>query len=135
MSPPVLPRSPVAPVFPVLPVAPVPPVDPVAPVYPVEPVEPGDPVVMHDLKQMPTAAPGFQTRNEVVADYARLTGTDVSDFQVFRVLAMYKLAVVLLQLHALWQRGAAKGDDYAKLDKIAAGLLAFTHDVAHGRAD
>ena len=30
---------------------------------------------------------------------------------------------------------ASKGDDYAKLDKIAAGLLAFTHDVAHGRAD
>ena len=95
--------------------------------------EPGDPQAMHDLKQMPTAAPGFPARNEVVADYARLTGTDVSDFQVFRVLAMYKLAVVLLQLHALWQRGAAKGDDYASLDKVALGLLQFTHDVARGR--
>ena len=98
-------------------------------------VEPGDPDVMHDLKQMPTAAPGFQTRTEIVADYARLTSTDVSDFQVFRVLAMYKLAVVLLQLHALWQRGAAKGDDYARLDRIALGLLQLTHDVAQGRAN
>ena len=89
---------------------------------------------MHDMKQMPTAAPGFPSRNEVVADYARLTGTDVSDFPVFRVLAMYKLAVVLLQLHALWRRGAAKGDDYADLDRIAAGLLDFTHNVARARA-
>ena len=98
-------------------------------------VEPGDPAAMHGLKQMPTAAPGFQTRNEVVADYARLTGTDVSDFQVFRVLGLYKLAVVLLQLHALWQRGAAKGDDYASLDRVAVGLLEFAHDVAQGRAN
>ena len=74
-------------------------------------------------------------RREIVAEYAKRTGTDVSDYPVFRVLAMFKLAVVLLQLHALWQRGAAKGDDYAHLDTIATGLLEFTHDVMHGRAN
>lgn len=96
--------------------------------------EPGDPACMADMKQLPTAAPGFPTRNEVVAIYARLTGADVSDYPVFRVLAMFKLAVVLLQLHALWRRGAAKGGDYADLARIAADLLTFTHDVAQGRA-
>ena len=90
---------------------------------------------MHEMKQLPTAAPGFQTRNEIVAAYARLTGVDVADYPVFRVLAQYKLAVVLLQLHALWQRGAAKGDDYASMDGIAKGLLEFANDVAHGRTD
>ena len=98
-------------------------------------VEPGDPPCMHDMKQMPTAAVGFQSRAEIAAAYACLTGTDISDFPVFRVLAMYKLAVVLLQLHALWQRGAAKGDDYAHFDNIATGLLEFTHDVMLGRAN
>jgi aminoglycoside phosphotransferase (APT) family kinase protein len=98
-------------------------------------VEPGDPACMHDMKQMPTAAPGFPLRGEVVADYARRTGADVSDYPVIRVLALYKLAVVLLQLHALWRRGAARGADYADLARIAAELLAFTHDVARGRAD
>jgi aminoglycoside phosphotransferase (APT) family kinase protein len=88
-------------------------------------VEPGDPPCMHDMKQLPTAAPGFPTRNEVVAHYARLTGRDVSDFPVLRVLAMFKLAVVLLQLHALWKRGAAKGDDYAPMDRIATELMEF----------
>lgn len=96
--------------------------------------EPGDPACMHDMKQLPTAAPGFPTRNEVVAEYARLTGLDVSDFPALRVLAMFKLAVVLLQLHALWKRGAAKGDDYAAMDRIAHELLLFARDVSAGRS-
>jgi aminoglycoside phosphotransferase (APT) family kinase protein len=94
----------------------------------------GDPACMHDMRQLPTASPGFQSRDEVAQSYARLTGRDVSDFPVLRVLAMFKLAVVLLQLHALWKRGAAKGDDYARLGPIAADLLVFSKDVAAGRA-
>jgi len=96
--------------------------------------EPGDPACMHDMKQLPTAAPGFQSRNDIVVAYAKRTGSDVSDYPVLRVLAMFKLAVVLLQLHALWKRGAARGDDYAGLERVAAELLQFTHDVAQGRA-
>lgn len=96
--------------------------------------EPGDPPCMHELKQLPTTAPGFPSRREIVEGYARMTGLDVSDFPALRVVAMLKLAVVLLQLHALWKRGAAKGDDYATLDRIAEGLLEFTLDVAAGRA-
>ncbi len=97
-------------------------------------VEAGDPPAMHALRQLPTAAPGFASRAEVVATYARLTGTDVSDYPVFRVLALFKLAVVLLQLHALWKRGAAQGDDYAALDAVAVGLLEWTIDGMHPRA-
>jgi aminoglycoside phosphotransferase (APT) family kinase protein len=96
--------------------------------------EQGDPDCMHDMKQLPTAAPGFPTRTEVVTHYARVTGRDVSDFPVLRVLAMFKLAVVLLQLHALWKRGSAKGADYADLDRIATDLLLFAKDAAEGRA-
>ena len=92
--------------------------------------EAGDPPVMHALRQLPTAAPGFLSRGEVVAAYARATGTDVSDFPVLRVLALFKLAVVLLQLHALWARGAARGDDYAALDGVARDLLLLARDAA-----
>lgn len=96
--------------------------------------EAGDPACMHDMRQLPTAAPGFPTRSEVVATYGQLTGRDVSDFPALRVLAMFKLAVVLLQLYALWDRGAAKGDDYKPMQRIATELLAFAKDVAEGRA-
>lgn len=97
--------------------------------------EPGDPPCMHALRQMPTAAPGFATRNEIVAAYAHETGVDVSDWPALRVLAMLKLAVVLLQLFALYQRGAAQGTDYAELDRVATELLAYANDVAYGRAN
>jgi len=98
-------------------------------------VEPGDPPCMHALRQMPTAAPGFASRSEVLDAYAREMGIDVSDWPALRVLAMLKLAVVLLQLFALYQRGAAKGADYAELDRVATELLAYATDVAHGRAN
>jgi aminoglycoside phosphotransferase (APT) family kinase protein len=97
--------------------------------------EPGDPPCMHALRQMPTAAPGFASRQEIVAAYAGAMDVDVSDWPVLRVLAMLKLAVVLLQLFALYQRGAAKGSDYAGLDQVATELLAYATDVAHARAD
>ncbi len=97
-------------------------------------VEPADPACMHDMRQLPTAAPGFPTRNDVVAHYAKLTGRDVSDFPALRVLAMFKLAVVLLQLYALWARGAAKGDDYKPMQRIATELLQFARETASGRA-
>lgn len=94
--------------------------------------EASDPPVMHELQQLPTAAPGFPTREEVVSAYARTTGVDVSDYPVLRALAIFKLAVVLLQLNALWRRGAAKGDDYAALDVVARDLLLFARDGARG---
>jgi aminoglycoside phosphotransferase (APT) family kinase protein len=84
---------------------------------------------------MPTAAAGFASRREVLDAYAREMGVDVSDWPAQRVLALLKLAVVLLQLFALYQRGAAKGVDYAELDQVATELLAYATDVAHGRAD
>jgi aminoglycoside phosphotransferase (APT) family kinase protein len=98
-------------------------------------VEPADPPCLHALRQMPTSAPGFARRNEVVASYARAMDIDVSDWPVLRVLAKLTLAVVLLQLFALYRRGAAKGADYAELDQVATELLAYATDVAHGRAD
>ena len=98
-------------------------------------VEPDDPPCLHALRQMPTAAPGFAKRRDVLTAYAREMDIDASDWPALRVLALLKLAVVLLQLFALYQRGAAKGADYAELDRIATELLAYATDVAHGRAD
>lgn len=96
--------------------------------------EAGDPDCMHALKQMPTCAPGFASRAEVVQAYAARTGVDLSDWPQIRVLGLLKLAVVLLQLFALYQRGAAKGSDYAGLDRVATELLEFSITIAHGRA-
>jgi hypothetical protein len=37
-------------------------------------------------------------------------------------------------LHALWKRGAAKGADYADLDRHGTALLELARDVSRGRA-
>jgi len=96
--------------------------------------EADDPECMHRLAQMPTTLPGFPGRNEVVELYASKTGIDVSDFKLFRVLAMYKLAVVFLQLHALYGKGAKPDPRYQDFDRLGEELFLFTRDVVHDRA-
>jgi len=96
--------------------------------------EADDPAAMHDLGQMPTAAHGFPTRSEVVTRYAALTGRDVSNILFYRVLTMFKLGVVFLQLHARHRRGATTDARFADFGRLADGLLDFAHDVARGHA-
>ena len=93
-----------------------------------------DPECMHRLAQMPSTARGFPTRSEVVDSYAAMTGVDVSDFPVIRVLAMYKLAVVFLQLHALYGRGSNADPRYVEFDKLGEELFLFARDVANAGA-
>jgi aminoglycoside phosphotransferase (APT) family kinase protein len=96
--------------------------------------EVGDPGCMQRLAQMPTASPGFPSRVEMLQRYARATGTDVSDFQVLRVLGMFKLAVVFLQLHALHVSGVRVDARSSSFGVLGGELLEFTLDVARGNA-
>lgn len=94
--------------------------------------EAGDPPAMHALRQMPTAQPGFPTREEAAQAYAHATGRDLSDFRFYRVLAMYKLAIIFHQLHARYKQGATQDPRYAVFGELADGILEFTHTVAKG---
>ncbi len=97
-------------------------------------VHAADPQPMHDMAQMPSVEAGLCARAEAVAAYARLTGRDVSDFLFHRVLAMYKLGVIFLQLGVRWRTGATTDPRYAPLSAIGTGILEFTHEIAQGRA-
>jgi aminoglycoside phosphotransferase (APT) family kinase protein len=92
-----------------------------------------DPQPMHDMAQMPSVEAGLCARAEAVATYARLTGRDVSDFLFHRVLAMYKLSVIFLQLGMRWRSGATQDPRYAPFSAIGTGILEFTHQIAQGR--
>jgi aminoglycoside phosphotransferase (APT) family kinase protein len=94
--------------------------------------EAGDPPAMHTLRQMPTAHPGFPTREQAAQAYAKATGRDLSDFRFYRVLAMFKLAVIFHQLHARYRQGATQDPRYAAFGELADGILEFTHTVAKG---
>lgn len=97
-------------------------------------VEPDDPPAMHDMAQMPASGPGFLTRREAVAAYAAISRRDLSDFLFHRVLAMYKLGVIFLQLGFRYRSGATADARYAGLSAIGTGIVEFTREIAHGRA-
>ncbi|MDH3673510.1 MAG: phosphotransferase family protein [Gammaproteobacteria bacterium] len=95
--------------------------------------EPDDPPAMRELKQMPTTNPGFLSRQEVAERYAQRTDLDLSEFLFYRVLAVFKLGVVFMQLHARYRRGETHEPRFGEFDKLANGLLGFALDVARGR--
>jgi aminoglycoside phosphotransferase (APT) family kinase protein len=93
-----------------------------------------DPWAMHDMQQMPADEACLWPRQQAVAEYARITGRDVSDFLFHRVLAMYKLSVIFLQLGLRYRTGITSDPRYAPLSAIGTGILEFTHEIAQGRA-
>jgi aminoglycoside phosphotransferase (APT) family kinase protein len=93
--------------------------------------EPGDPACMQALNQMPTGRAGFLTREAAAQSYANLTGRSLNDFLFPRVLAMFKLGVVFLQLHA---QATSDGLPDPRLTGIVPdALFEFALDVAHGK--
>lgn len=95
--------------------------------------ETGDPECMHRLAQMPTARPGFMTREQAAAAYARHTGCDIGDIRPWRVLTILKLAVVFLQLHRRHVTGETADPRYAAFGTLGHDLFDFALDVARGR--
>ncbi|MBR0828666.1 phosphotransferase family protein [Bradyrhizobium manausense] len=94
--------------------------------------QPDDPPALHRLQQMPTTNPGFWRRAKVAERYAALTGTDVDDLPAMRVLALFKLGIVFLQLHRQWTSGAVKDDRYADFAALGEDILLVARDVSNG---
>jgi aminoglycoside phosphotransferase (APT) family kinase protein len=91
-----------------------------------------DPPVMQELRQMPTTGHGFPSRQEFAARYAQRMGRDLSDFRFYRVLALFKLAVIFQQLHQRYRNGATQDPRYAGFGSLTDGILEFTLSVARG---
>ena len=70
--------------------------------------EPGDDE--RALEEAPTLAPGFPTRQEVVAAYAAASGRDCSNLDFFVAFGYWKLACILQGVRARYEGGAAAGD-------------------------
>ena len=97
-------------------------------------IEADDPPALHDMAQMPADEGGFYPRQLAVETYAALSGRDMSDFLFHRVLAMYKLGVIFLQLGYRYRSGATIEPRYAGLTAIGSGIVEFAHEIAQGRA-
>ena len=72
--------------------------------------------------QAVTAQPGFLTRAELAAEYARRSGVDVAHVDFYRVLALYKLAVISEGIYARHQQGMTLGRGFENLQRSSVWL-------------
>jgi aminoglycoside phosphotransferase (APT) family kinase protein len=70
-----------------------------------------------------TAAPGFPTRDEVLEQYARQSGRDVSKVYFYWAFGFYKLAVVLEGIHARFLQGKTLGEGFEGIGERVAPLV------------
>jgi aminoglycoside phosphotransferase (APT) family kinase protein len=69
-----------------------------------------------------TTAPGFHTRAELVEEYSRASGRDVTSVDFYEVLALYKLAVISEGAYARWRAGLTAGEGFEKVERVSVPL-------------
>jgi aminoglycoside phosphotransferase (APT) family kinase protein len=69
-----------------------------------------------------TAQPGFHTRAELVEEYTRASGRDVSSVEFYEVLALYKLAVISEGAYARWKKGLSAGEGFEHVERVSVAL-------------
>lgn len=87
---------------------------------------PDDPECLRALGQMPTALPGFPSRQDMIDAYVSASGRSVKGLAPIEVLCLFKLGVVFLQLHARWESGALGDARYARFRQLGFELLEHT---------
>ena len=97
--------------------------------------EPDDHPVMHALRQMPSAAPGFPSRTEIIDAYAQASGIDIGDFRFYRALSVFRLAIIMRQLFNLYRRKVRTSPEFARFGGVAEGLLDLNLAIIDGRRD
>jgi aminoglycoside phosphotransferase (APT) family kinase protein len=98
-------------------------------------VEPEDPACLHRIRQMPTVQPGFWRRNEVLAAYLCLSCREVGDFAFYRVLSLFRSAVVFLQLYDRFRRSPGRNMRCAEFDTLGRHLIDHAFEIIRRRAE
>jgi len=79
--------------------------------------------------QAPTTLPGFATRAELVQRYATQSGRDVSAVPFYETFALWKTAIVVMQLFVLYKNGQLQDDRLAVFGQRALDLAEAAHEV------
>ena len=98
-------------------------------------VEPDDPPALRALGLGPTLVDGTPTREEFVARYADAAGVDIGpgELAFHRVYGLFKLAVIVQQIHQRWKLGHTDDPRFAELPRAVracagAALAAAGHE-------
>ena len=86
-------------------------------------VDPEDPEELQNIRWGPTTLPGTLTRTELVRRYAQTTGRDVSNVVFYRVLALFKVTVIIQQIYYRYHQGFTRDARFAALPEAIKVLL------------
>jgi aminoglycoside phosphotransferase (APT) family kinase protein len=86
-------------------------------------VDPQDPEELQHMRWGPTTLHGTLTRAELVRRYAQATGRDVSNMVFYRVLALFKVAVIIQQIYYRYHQGLTKDVRFATLPEVIQVVL------------
>jgi aminoglycoside phosphotransferase (APT) family kinase protein len=86
-------------------------------------VDPEDPEELQNIRWGPTTLPGTLTRTELVRRYAQTTGRDVSNVVFYRVLALFKVTVIIQQIYYRYHQGLTRDARFAALPEAIKVLL------------
>lgn len=70
-----------------------------------------------------TARPGFLSRDELVAEYARKSGRSVEHIEFYEIFANYKIGIIMEGIHARYLAGETVGDIFDDAGEVAAWML------------
>jgi aminoglycoside phosphotransferase (APT) family kinase protein len=82
-----------------------------------------------------TAQPGFPTRRELIEEYGRRSGRDISAVEFYQVLAYYKLAVITEGIHARFLAGETVGEGFEGYGERTENLARYALEIAESAAD
>jgi aminoglycoside phosphotransferase (APT) family kinase protein len=78
-------------------------------------VEAADPPAIRALQFSPTTQPGNPTRAELVEQFARWSGRDVSNILYYYIYGLFKLAVIVQQIYYRYHKGYTRDPRFADL--------------------
>jgi aminoglycoside phosphotransferase (APT) family kinase protein len=82
-----------------------------------------------------TDHPGFWTRAEIAAEYAKRSGRDVAHVEFYQVLALTKLAVISEGIYARHHQGKTLGRGFEDVRRESEPLAAHALELADAAAD
>ncbi len=91
--------------------------------------EPGDREAFSQSR-MPTAAPGFPTRRELVERYARATGRDCSRANWYHAFNIFRYAAIAQQIYARYARGQTSDERFSNFDYWVTQLISTGTQLA-----
>ena len=91
-----------------------------------------DPPVYHAALEpiLPTTAPGFFTRAELAAAYARRTGRDLTHLDYYTVFGLFKLAVIIEGINARYLAGETRGEGFERFGPQVPLVVEVATDLA-----